>query len=169
MTDMLHMVSEDPIRRILGRLFVLTGANEFQINQEVARSEYETADRNRALGHYLKSHGNLYQAVEDVLWTYCQICAIEANCSSLAKLASVLAKGGGRYDGQPVLTASQARCLSAIVQLCGLYGHSTDHYVRTGLSAKSGSGGGIIAALPDVVSSQSGLRHWVQAAIRLPG
>jgi len=62
----------------------LSGNPALQYDDAVARSELATASRNRAMGHFMHSFGNLKNPVDAVIEAYCRHCAIRMNCVDLA-------------------------------------------------------------------------------------
>ena len=62
-------------------------------NTQVARSELETAHRNRAIAYFIKSFVNFQNETDAVIEAYCRQCAIEMSCVDLAKAISFLAHG----------------------------------------------------------------------------
>ncbi|WP_426213780.1 glutaminase A [Mesorhizobium abyssinicae] len=152
MTDMLLERTDAPQAAIEELLFALTGDPAMSVNQDVAASEIQTADRNRALGYYLRSWGNLKQDVGRVVELYCRLCATELSCLQLARIGANLAIPGKL----PWLSGSDHERLLSVLRDCGLYGDSFDVGVRFGLPAKSGSGGGILA----IVAGRYGLGVW---------
>ena len=148
MTDMLCDITDDPTSLILEHLETALGLPGLQIDRDVAISEYETADRNRALGYYLKSHRNLKHSVEKVVRAYCEMCAITMSCQELATAAFAFANNGCDLHGRQIIAPAEVRKINMVTQLCGLYGDSLSFSTPLNLAAKSGSGGGIVAALP---------------------
>ena len=142
MTDMLLDVSDEPEETVATMLHQSIGA-ALRINGEVAKSELETADRNRALAYYLKSYGNLRHPVDRVVEVYCRMCAIELSSDEVAAFAAHLAAGRTQPD-----IYDRSKLLS-VMRDCGLYGESLDIGRRFGIPAKSGSGGGVLAILPE--------------------
>ena len=57
--------------------------------RRVAESELAHADRNRAMAHFMRSFGNLHMPVETVIDAYCRQCAIEMDCTDLARRGPV--------------------------------------------------------------------------------
>ncbi len=152
MTDMLLDMTADPEAVMRELLFELTGDHAMSINESVAASEIETADRNRALGYYLRSWGNLRHDVGRVVEVYCRLCAIELSCRRLARIGVNISSAAGAAG----LAGPDHERLLAVLRDCGLYGDSFDVAVRFGMPAKSGSGGGILA----IVAGQYGLGLW---------
>lgn len=122
------------------------------IHQRVWVSERRTGHRNRAIAHVLKGAGMLSGAVDDVLEMYFALCSVEGTVSDCARLAAVLANGGiapdGPRAGQAILSRSTASTVVALMATCGMYDESGAHLVSTGLPAKSGVSGVIVAVAP---------------------
>ncbi|MFD8087993.1 glutaminase [Kitasatospora sp. NPDC059722] len=114
----------------------------------VAESEAEHGHRNAALAHFIASHGNLENPVEDVLRHYYAHCAIAASCRDLVLAGSVLARYGVRADGSRMMSRSEAKRVNAVLVTCGTYDAAGEFAFRVGLPGKSGVGGGILAILP---------------------
>jgi len=128
----------------------LPGDASIGVDPEVAASEAETGFRNRSLANFLKSFGNLENAVDDVLDVYFNQCSISMSCVQLARAALVLAANGRHpLSGQQLLTAERTRRINSIMLMCGHYDASGDFAFRVGLPAKSGVGGGIVAVVPE--------------------
>jgi glutaminase len=118
------------------------------INQRVQVSERRTGHRNRAIAHVLKGASMLSGPVDDVLEMYFALCSLEASVTEAARLAAILAAGGIAPGGERVLSARTASTVVAIMATCGMYDESGAHLVATGLPAKSGVSGVIVAVAP---------------------
>ncbi|MEQ1503412.1 MAG: glutaminase A [Myxococcota bacterium] len=118
------------------------------INQRVWVSERRTGHRNRAIAHVLKGAGMLSGSVDDTLEVYFALCSLEANVAEAARLPAILAAGGIAPDGRRVLSARTAGVVVALMTTCGMYDESGAHLVATGLPAKSGVSGVIVAVAP---------------------
>lgn len=115
----------------------------------VARSEDQSGELNRSLAHFVRAHGNMDHAVEEVLSVYFRQCAITMNCRQLARAALYLAFDGvDPVTGDAVVMPSRSRRLNALMLTCGHYDNSGDFAFRVGLPGKSGVGGGIVAVAP---------------------
>ena len=86
--------------------------------------------------------------VDDVLEMYFALCSLEASVVEAARLAAILAAGGIAPGGERVLSARTASTVVAIMATCGMYDESGAHLVATGLPAKSGVSGVIVAVAP---------------------
>ncbi|MGL5615427.1 MAG: glutaminase A [Sarcina sp.] len=119
------------------------------VNEEVYKSEKETGDKNRALGYFLRSNGYMEGSVEDILDTYFKQCSIEVNTLDLAKFGAMLANDGILpWNGERIISREVCRIVKTIMVTCGMYDASGKFAVHIGIPAKSGVGGGIMAAVP---------------------
>ena len=117
-----------------------------RLDEDVYHSEYETGNRNRAIGYLLESKGVLNGNVPDVVDLYFKLCSLSVNAVSLAGMARVLANGGTDPDcGKKLMSPRTARIVKTLMLTCGMYDGSGEFAVRVGLPAKSGVGGGIMA------------------------
>ena len=136
-------------QRVLELLQALTGNSRLTVEEEVYRSEKATGDRNRALAYFMRSTQILSEEVEPLLDDYFRLCSVLVDCRDLAAFAATLAKGGvDPLTGRRCASREHCRTALAVMVSCGMYGQSGDILVRTGVPAKSGVGGGIMAAVP---------------------
>jgi glutaminase len=122
----------------------LCGA-ELHINSRVYASERRTGDRNRSIAYLLRSSGILRDRVDDTLDVYFSLCSLEATVVEAAHLGCVLACGGVTPSGERVLGEQTASRVVALMASCGMYDESGTYLMRTGLPAKSGVSGVIVA------------------------
>lgn len=123
----------------------LYGAN-LPVQQRVLASERRTGDRNRSIAFFLKAQGVIEGEVEDVLDAYFALCSIEGGVREASRLAAVLATGGlAPESGERVLSVRTASTVVAIMATCGMYDESGAYLCATGLPAKSGVSGVIVA------------------------
>ena len=139
---------------VLDRWSALCGGRKARFNNAVYQSERNTADRNYALGYYMREHGS-FPDDTDMLQTlefYFQACSIEVNVEMLAMLAATLANGGVcPVTGDRVLrTKNVQHCLSLMVS-CGMYDFSGEFAFSVGLPAKSGVSGVMLVIVPNVM------------------
>ncbi|ASG22341.1 L-glutaminase [Nitrospirillum viridazoti] len=141
-----------PPREAIGELVqlvrYLAEDESIAINEEVARSEERTGERNRALAHFMKSYGVLRHAPDLVLGTYFHACAIEMTCRQLAAAGRYLMLDGRHPGGGRTISSIRARRILSLMLTCGHYDASGDIAFRVGIPAKSGVGGGILAIVP---------------------
>lgn len=101
-----HMIEgasvTERFERILHFIRELTQNSNIGFNEEVARSEYNTADLNRSLSYFLKQHHVINEDVEELIELYSKQCAIEMDSQDLARIGCVLA-----MNGKDLLTGRQ--------------------------------------------------------------
>tara|TARA_R110002051_G_scaffold50724_3_gene97922 strand:- start:36574 stop:37488 length:915 start_codon:yes stop_codon:yes gene_type:complete len=138
----------ETLGEILRFVRMSAGDDGIHINQEVAKSEKETGHLNRALAHFMTSHGTLQNAAELICGTYFHQCAIEMNCLQLARAGQFLM---GPSKGAPrIVSAQKIRRINALMMTCGHYDGSGEFAFRVGLPGKSGVGGGILVVVPNI-------------------
>ncbi|MCZ4098577.1 MULTISPECIES: glutaminase [Streptomyces] len=147
-TDRLQALTGDASGAVLDLLRTESGNPAIAVDPLVAASEAQTIDRNAALGHLIKSYGNLRNEVPVVLDHYIAHCSISASCRDLALVGRMLARHGLAADGTRRLTRSQAKRINAVMLTCGTYDEAGEFAYRVGLPAKSGVGGGMLAIVP---------------------
>lgn len=119
------------------------------IDERIYRSESETGHRNRAIGWMLRNFGVLEQDPTATLETYFQQCAIRVTCRDLALMGATLANGGvNPVTGLRAIPQAYVSNVLSVMATCGMYDASGEWMYRTGMPAKSGVGGGILAVQP---------------------
>jgi glutaminase len=139
---------QDAFERIRAALSRFAG-RELQVDEAVFASERVTGDRNRAIAYLLHNYGIIKGDVDAVLDVYFRQCSLLVTARDLALMAATLANGGiNPVSGERVVTPyAVARTLSVMTS-SGMYDFAGEWIYRVGIPAKSGVGGGIIAALP---------------------
>ncbi|HUX39057.1 MAG TPA: glutaminase A [Rectinemataceae bacterium] len=117
-----------------------------EVDRGVALSESETGFRNRSIAWFLKERGLIEGDVDEALATYFSQCAIRMDAASLARIGAAFAFDGLLPGGSRLMAPRHARIVKSLMMTCGLYDGSGDFGVEAGLPAKSGVGGGILAA-----------------------
>lgn len=141
--------SLEAFNRILQFTRKITDNPKICINERVYLSEKETGNRNRALAYFMKSTGVIEGNVEEVLDVYFRQCSIEATCRDIGRIGAMLANDGILpWNGEEVVPKNVARIVKTIMATCGMYDESGQFAVHIGIPAKSGVGGGILAAVP---------------------
>jgi glutaminase len=119
------------------------------INPIVFASEKRTGDRNRSLAYLLKNSHCLGTDVDATLDLYFTLCSYEATLPQLLFLPGLLANGGRcPTTNKQIISQETCKITVAIMATCGLYDETGTHMVRTGMPAKSGVSGYIVAAVP---------------------
>ncbi|MPQ26436.1 glutaminase [Bacillus paralicheniformis] len=131
-----------------------------EINEEVFRSEWQTAHRNRALAHYLKETGFLEADVEETLEVYLKQCSMEGSTEDIALIGMILANDGYHpLRQEQVIPKDVARLTKALMLTCGMYNASGKFAAFVGIPAKSGVSGGIMCAVPASMKREQPFRH----------
>src|SRR5882757_9462787 len=135
----------DYIRQALGRF----AGRELDVDDAVYSSESLTGDRNRAIGYLLRTNAVIKDNVSSVLEVYFRQCAILVNARDIAVMAATLANRGiNPVTGEQVLTPYAISRTLSVMTSSGMYDYAGEWIYRVGIPAKSGVGGGILAALP---------------------
>jgi glutaminase len=148
-TDIVLSNYEDPKNEILNFVRKISRNGSIGFNEEIARSERESGNRNLAMGYFMKSYGNIRNKVREVLDVYFHQCSICMTCLDLSTSFLYLANDGILpFSGEAVISGKDSRRINAIMLTCGMYDAVGDFAYRVGLPSKSGVGGGIIAVVP---------------------
>ncbi len=136
------------IRQTLGRF----AGRELGVDEAVYASERETGDRNRAIGWLLRNYSVIKDNVNEVLDVYFRQCAILVNARDLATMAATLAnRGVNPVTGDQVVKPNVVARTLSVMTSSGMYDYAGEWTYRVGIPAKSGVGGGIVAALPSQI------------------
>lgn len=139
----------DKVNRILDFARKLANNPSININEKTFLSEKETGHRNRSLAYFMKSYDIIEGNVEDILDIYFCQCSIEVTCKDIANMGCVLANDGiSIHTGERLISEQICKIAKTIMSTCGLYDASGEFAVHIGIPAKSGVGGGIMAAVP---------------------
>jgi glutaminase len=121
------------------------------IDEKVRESERHSADRNRSIAYFLKHGGVIHGDVDDTLSVYFALCSLAGSVKDAAHLTATLASGGlSPLTGKRVLRKQTVAIVVAIMATCGMYNESGNYLVSTGMPAKSGVSGVIVAVVPGV-------------------
>lgn len=117
--------------------------------EDVFKSEAETNQRNQALAMLMFAYGRIQDDPLQATDIYTRQCSVGVNAQDLAQMAATLANGGKNpITGKQVAKAENVPEILAVMATAGLYDDSGQWLYKTGLPAKSGVGGGIIAVSP---------------------
>jgi glutaminase len=138
----------DAFERIRDALSRFAGRS-LDVDDAVFASERATGDRNRAIAYLLRNYSVIAGDVDAVLDVYFRQCSILVTARDLAVMAATIANRGiNPLTGDEVVTPyAVARTLSVMTS-SGMYDYAGEWTYRVGIPAKSGVGGGIVAALP---------------------
>ena len=120
-----------------------------QVDEQVYASESATGHRNRAIGWMLRNFSILADDPTPTLESYFRQCSIRVTCRDLALIGATLANGGvNPVTGIRAIPMEHVENVLSVMATCGMYDFSGEWLYRTGLPAKSGVGGGILAVQP---------------------
>lgn len=140
--------AEEKFNRILKFTRKITGNDTIDVNSNVYLCEKATGDRNRALAYFMKGNGIIQGDVEDILDVYFKACSMEVTCRDISRIGALLANAGVLLNNERVISREACRIIKTIMVTCGMYDASGKFAVHIGIPAKSGVGGGIMAAVP---------------------
>lgn len=148
-TSMVGGGSADQIwKRILDTYDGFAG-RKLSVLEDVYRSEAATNQRNRAIGALMYAYGHIHANPDQATDIYTRQCSVGVTAKDLAVMAATIANGGvNPITGQRVLDAKYVPGLLSVMATAGLYDDSGRWLFMTGLPAKSGVGGGLIAVSP---------------------
>ena len=117
--------------------------------EDVYKSESDTNQRNQAIGALMLAYGYVKDNWQQAVDLYTRQCSIGVNAKDLATMAATLAFAGTNpVTNKQVIDADKVAGVLAVMATAGLYDDSGKWLYHTGLPAKSGVGGGIIAVAP---------------------
>ncbi|WP_293933115.1 glutaminase A [Iodobacter sp.] len=120
-----------------------------KVLNDVYQSEAESNQRNQAIGRLMYAYGKIKSNPDRATDIYTRQCSVGVNAKDLAMMAGTLANGGKNpLTGKQVVKTENVPEILAVMATAGLYDDSGKWLYRTGLPAKSGVGGGIIAVSP---------------------
>jgi glutaminase len=122
---------------------------QLTVLQDVYKSESDTNQRNQAIGALMYAYGYIKTDWKQAVDLYTRQCSIGVNAQDLATMAATLAAGGKNpVTGKVVMDGSKVPGVLAVMATAGLYDDSGKWLYHTGLPAKSGVGGGLMAVSP---------------------
>ena len=148
-TSMVSGNSREAIwNKILGYYEAFAG-RKLSVNNEVFESEAATNQRNQAIAQLMYAYGHIKDDPARATDIYTEQCSVSVNARDLAVMAATLANGGRNpVTGKQVMQVENVPEVLAVMATAGLYDDSGKWLYLTGLHAKSGVGGGIIAVSP---------------------
>jgi glutaminase len=120
-----------------------------RVLNDVYESESATNQRNQAIGALMFAYGYIKNNWQQAVDLYTRQCSVGVNAKDLGMMAATLAAGGRNpMTGKRIIDESKVPGVLAVMATAGLYDDSGKWLYHTGLPAKSGVGGGIIAVSP---------------------
>ena len=122
---------------------------KLSLNMPVYISEAGDNLRNQAIAHLLFAYGRMYFDPVQATDIYTKQCALNVNAKDLATMAATLANGGvNPLTKKKVVSQETVEYTLPVMATAGLYDDSGIWYYNSGLPAKSGVGGGLLAVCP---------------------
>jgi glutaminase len=126
-----------------------SAGRQLRVLQDVYKSESDSNQRNQAIGALMLAYGYIKSNWQQAVDLYTRQCSIGVNAKDLGTMAATLAfSGKNPVTGKQVLDPAKVPGVLAIMATAGLYDDSGKWLYHTGLPAKSGVGGGLIAVSP---------------------
>ena len=148
--SMVRPVGDEHLKweNILHNLNELCGSS-LPLIDELYKSESVSNHNNRAIAWLLKSYNRIYDEPEMSLDLYTRQCSLGVTTRELAVFAGTIAGSGVNPVTKREVFPSQltAKIISMIASV-GFYENTGDWLFSTGIPAKTGVGGGIMAAVP---------------------
>jgi glutaminase len=148
-TSMVKGASADEVWKKIADTYNDYAGRSLTVLQDVYKSESDTNQRNQAIGALMLAYGYIKSNWQQAVDLYTRQCSVGVNAKDLANMAATLANGGKNpVTGKQVLDQAKVPPVLAVMATAGLYDDSGKWLYHTGLPAKSGVGGGIIAVSP---------------------
>ena len=148
-TSMVKGGSRDQVWKSILSFYSDFAGRPLSVNQEVFKSEAETNQRNQAIGALMHAYGYIKDNPDRATDVYTEQCSVSVSAKDLATMAATLAAGGKNpVTGKRVMAGKNVPYVLSVMATAGLYDDSGKWLYHTGLPAKSGVGGGIIAVAP---------------------
>ncbi len=148
-TSMIKGANADEVWNTIINTYNDFAGRKLRVDEEVYKSEAETNQRNQALAMLMAAYGRIEGDALEATDIYTRQCSVAVNTKDLATMAATLANGGTNpVTGKKVISAENVDEVLAVMATAGLYDDSGQWLYTTGLPAKSGVGGGILAVSP---------------------
>lgn len=148
-TSMVMGVNRDAIWHSILSYYSDFAGRPLSVNQEVYKSESDTNQRNQAIASLMYAYGHIKSNPAQATDLYTEQCAVSGNAMDLAIMAATLANAGTNpVTGKSVMKPDNVPEVLSVMATAGLYDDTGKWLYKTGLPAKSGVGGGLIAVAP---------------------
>ncbi|MFN3586774.1 MAG: glutaminase A [Moraxellaceae bacterium] len=134
--------------KLLGFYSAFAG-RPLRLMEDVYASEAATNQRNQAIAQLMHAYGRIKDNPAQATDLYTRQCAIGVNARDLALMAATPANGGRHpVTKKQLVQVGNVPEILAVMATAGLYDEAGKWLYATGLPAKSGVGGGLIAVSP---------------------
>ena len=148
-TSMVAGATEDDIWRKIIDTYSAFAGRRLTVLEDIYKSEAETNQRNRAIAALMYAYGHIHDKPDQATDIYTRQCAVGVNARDLAVMAATLANAGvNPLTKARAVEARHVPGMLAVMATAGLYDDAGKWLFDTGLPAKSGVGGGLIAVSP---------------------
>jgi glutaminase len=148
-TSMVAGATRDEVWNSLLAYYSDFAGRKLSVNQEVFKSESDTNQRNQAIGALMHAYEFIKSNPAQATDVYTEQCSVNVNARDLAIMAATLANAGRNpVTGKQVMATANVPEVLAVMMTAGLYDDSGKWLYHTGLPAKSGVGGALIAVSP---------------------
>jgi glutaminase len=140
--------AEERFKKIIG-FFERLAADKLTVIEEVYKSEAATNQNNRAHAYILFARDRIYSEPMEAVDVYTRQCSIGVTAKQLAVMGATLANNGvNPINKDKVLDGKYIPKVLAVMMMAGFYNESGAWAFDSGLPAKTGVGGGIVAVVP---------------------
>ncbi|MBO5235412.1 MAG: glutaminase A [Alistipes sp.] len=123
--------------------------SKVEVIEELYHSESATNFNNRSIAWLLCNYERIYDDPELSLDLYTRQCSLGITARQMAVMAATIAFGGvNPLTRREVFKSNLTPRITSMMATVGFYEHTGDWLFSTGLPAKSGVGGGIMAVVP---------------------
>jgi len=141
--------SDERWEKILANMSAFAG-RKLKLNNKVYISELNDNKRNQAISKLLDAYGKMGSDPLEATTVYTKQCSLNVSSHDLAVMAATLANHGENPITETrVIKEKYTPKIMSVMITAGLYDNAGNWLYDTGLPAKSGVGGGIIAVVPD--------------------
>jgi len=150
-TTVSHLEVEEPEQRwpLILETYEQFAGEELAVMGDVLESVAISNYRNRALVNLLQNEGWLLADPTSTLDAYNKQSCVSVTAKQLAVMGATLANGGlNPVTNETVVDGAHVDEVLSVMMLSGFYDESGLWAYRSGLPAKSGVGGGVIAIVP---------------------
>jgi len=140
--------SKERWQKIMANMNMFAG-RELPFNKEVYKSELNDNKRNQAISKLLEAYGRVGSDPLEATTVYTKQCSVNVSSHDLAVMSATIANHGvNPITKATVISSKYTPKIMAVMATAGLYDNAGLWLYKTGLPAKSGVGGGIIAVVP---------------------
>lgn len=148
-TSMVQGADESAIWKKIIDTYNDFAGRKLTVLEDVYESEAATNQRNQAIAMLMHAYGRIKDKPLQATDIYTRQCSVGVNAKDLATMAATLANGGKNpVTGKQVISTGNVPEILAVMATAGLYDDTGKWLYLTGLPAKSGVGGGILAVSP---------------------